>query len=192
VETTNYKTVKLPTDKNVPEYTKDVFGDFYKSLFGHVVDENEMHAVVTEYAWNLAISCDPCSADPIIPELKGLGVWWVNNIDDYHSFDGGVGFVTRLHVRYDREHFPEDLVFQETQDSSNYQGRYIIQHPFTGEMTCTQAGPYQQAVWKRQRAEADTLAELTGWRVDDVRKKMKLADAPPEVKGDSWFDKLWR
>src|SRR5262245_26529213 len=31
VETTNYKTVKLPTDLNVPEYTKDVFGDFYKS-----------------------------------------------------------------------------------------------------------------------------------------------------------------
>jgi hypothetical protein len=192
VEVTNYKTVKLPTDENVPEYTKDVFGDFYKALFSRVVDKNDMKAVVTEYAWNLAVSCDPCSADPIVPELKGLGVWWLPNIEDYHAWAGGVGYVTRLHVRYDRDHFPEDLVFQETQDKNNFQGRYVINHPFQGQMECDEAGPYKQMVWKRQHEEAKNLAELTGWSEGDVKKKMNLSDKEPEVKGKKWYEKLWK
>lgn len=192
VEVTNYKTVRLPTDLNVPAYTKDVFGDFYKAMFARVVAKNDMHAVVTEYAWNLAINCDPCSADPIIPQLKALGVWWVDNVDDYHAFSGQVGFVTRLHVRYDREHFPEDLVFQTTSDQSNFQGRYIIQHPFTGEMQCEAAAPYRTSVWKRQREESQTLADLTGWQLDDVRKRMGLASEPPKSTSKQWYDSLWK
>jgi hypothetical protein len=35
-------------------------------------------------------------------------------------------FLTRLHVRYDNAHFPEDLVFQETGDRVNFQGRYVL------------------------------------------------------------------
>ena len=42
-------------------------------------------------------------------------------------------FLTRLHLRYDAAHFPEDLVFQETADRENFQGRYILRHPWTGE-----------------------------------------------------------
>ena len=41
-------------------------------------------------------------------------------------------FLTRLHVRYDAAHFPEDLTFQETSDRSNFQARYILRHPWTG------------------------------------------------------------
>ena len=44
--------------------------------------------------------------------------------------------LTRLHVRYTRETFPEDLVFQETEDQESFQGRYIIRHPWTGPITC--------------------------------------------------------
>src|ERR1043165_1443304 len=33
VETTNYRTVKLPTGVDVPLYVKDEFGSFYKALF---------------------------------------------------------------------------------------------------------------------------------------------------------------
>jgi hypothetical protein len=192
VEATNYRTVKLPTDKNVPEYTQGVFGDFYKAMFAKVVEQHQMKAVVTEYAWNLSINCDPCSADPIIPQLKSLGVWWVDNIDDYHSYEGGVGFVTRLHVRYDRERFPEDLVFQTTKDKTNFQGRYVINHPFKGSMECDAAGPYQQSVWKRQQEEAKNLAELTGWKLADIKTKMSLSDTPPKVTGKAWYDKLWK
>ena len=31
-------------------------------------------------------------------------------------------FLTRLHVRYDRAHFPQDLVLQETADRVNFSG----------------------------------------------------------------------
>ena len=43
-------------------------------------------------------------------------------------------FLTRLHVRYDAAHFPEDLVFQETADRTNFQGRYVLRHEWKGEV----------------------------------------------------------
>jgi hypothetical protein len=192
VESTNYRTVKLPSDVNVPEYTKDVFGDFYKALFARTVDKNDMKAVITEYAWDMSW-CDPCAADPLTTEeLKGLGVWWIGNGDGYHGYGGQNAYVTRLHVRYDRAHFPEDLVFQTTSDRNNFQGRYVMQHPFKGDLQCDEAGPYLKSVWERQQQEAKNLAELTGWNLDDIKKKMDVKDAPPTVKGKKWFDKLWR
>jgi hypothetical protein len=190
VETTNYRTVKLPSDVNVPEYTQSVFGDFYKALFARTVEKHDMTAVVTEYAWNLSVMCDPCSADPILPILNQLGVWWTAGYDDYHAFSGNVGFVTRLHVRYDGAHFPEDLVFQETRDQTNFQGRYVIQHAWKGPMECKEAEPYKEALWKRQHSEARTLADLTGWKLDDIKKKMNLADKPPKT--TKWYEKLWK
>ena len=90
-------------------------------------------------------------------------------------------YLTRMHVRYDRAHFPEDLVFQSTSDRSNFQGRYVMQHPFQGSMTCEAAGPYLRSVWDRQKTEAKTLASLTGWSVDDIKKKMNLMAKPPQL-----------
>jgi hypothetical protein len=178
VEATNYRTVKLPSDVEVPEYTKDVFGDFYKAMFTKAVDANDKKAVFTEYAWDMNW-CDPCAADPLsAEELKGLGVFWE-----------GTPFITRLHVRYDREHFPEDLVFQSTTDRANFQGRYIMRHPFKGAMTCDQAVDYKKTVYDRSKQEAKNLADLTGWSVDDVEKKMNLGAAPAE---DKWYQRLWK
>ena len=65
------------------------------------------------------------------------------------------------------------LVFQQTGDRANFQGRYVINHPFTGEMKCEKAGPYLTGVWKRQQEEAKNLAELTGWKLDDVKSALE-------------------
>ena len=188
-ESTNYKTIKLPSDLNVPEYTKDVFGDFYKAMFARVIEKNDMRAVITEYAWDMSF-CDPCAAQPLsTQELKDLGVWWIGNGDGYHGYGGQNADVTRLHARYDREHFPEDLVFQQTQDRSNFQGRYILRHTFKGDMNCAEAGPYKKMVYEREKKQAQTLAELTGWKLDDIEKKMNLGTAPAEYK---WYQRLWK
>src|SRR5205823_1022706 len=48
-------------------------------------------------------------------------------------------FVTRLHVRYDATRFPDDLAFQETADRANFQGRYILRHPWKGDDRCEAA-----------------------------------------------------
>ena len=35
IETSNYRTQKISTDKNVPLFVKDRFGEFYKDLFNN-------------------------------------------------------------------------------------------------------------------------------------------------------------
>jgi len=42
VETTNYRTVRLPEAQEIPLYVKDKFGDFYRDMFAQQVKrENE-------------------------------------------------------------------------------------------------------------------------------------------------------
>jgi hypothetical protein len=81
-------------------------------------------------------------------------------------------YVTRLHVRYDAAHFPEDLVFQETANRENFQGRYVLRHPWKGTASCAAADAYRKALPQRQDKEAQTLAWLTGWDINEIRKKV--------------------
>ena len=72
VETTNYRTVRLPSDMDVPLFVKADFANFYRALFSEQVRRERMSAVFLEYAWNTS-GCDPCAADPPSPdELRGL------------------------------------------------------------------------------------------------------------------------
>ena len=96
-------------------------------------------------------------------------------------------FITRLHVRYTRDKFPEDLKFQSTSDRTDFQGRYIINHPFRGEMTCREASQYQQTVRDRQEKEAQNLARLTGWDISDIRSKIEFIKA----KSVPWWRNIW-
>lgn len=199
VETTNYRTVRLPTGMDVPLFVKEEFGDFYRDMFAEQVKKENMRAVYLEYAWNMGW-CDPCAADPLsTEELRELGVFWAGAGGGNPQPVPRRGmvmpssqevYVTRLHLRYDAEHFPDDLVFQETGDTSNFQGRYVLRHPFKGEAKCEQAKTYWRGVRERQEKEAQTLASLTGWDIGEVRKKIDFAPAknPPKTK---WWDDLW-
>jgi hypothetical protein len=192
VETTNYRTVKMPSDMDVPEFVQGEFAEFYRDMFTkQVVAENE-RAVFLEYAWDMNW-CDPCAADPLSQqELRSLGVFWV----------GGKGgskiapmpaqdvFVTRLHVRYDSEHFPEDLVFQETGDRQNYQGRYVIRRPWKGEASCD-ISDYQAELRERQEREAQQLANLTGWSIEDIRKKIPFPEGIEGPEDEPWWKRIW-
>jgi hypothetical protein len=205
VETTNYRTVKLPSDVDVPLFVEDEFGDFYRAMFAQQVDEHDMRAVFLEYAWDMAW-CDPCAAEPLsAAELRDLGVWWMpaprpqprpvrpGSILPPDPVPQDV-FVTRLHVRYDAGHFPEDLVFQATGDRTNFQGRYVMRHPWTGSDECEAAAGYRRALRERHEADARRLADLTGWDVAEIRRKMGLRGVsgsadPGEEK--SWWERLW-
>ena len=184
VETMNYRTVKLPSDSDVPLFVKEEFGPFYKALFGEQVRREEMRTVFLEYAWN-SQWCDPCASDPLTnKELHELGVWWAPT----GQYNPAPSFITRLHVRYDRAHFPEDLVFQETGDTQNFQARYILHHPWTGTATCDAARQYRRDLRTRQEKEAENAASLTGWKIGVVRKKMNIAEAAP---AKHWWEGLW-
>ncbi len=101
-------------------------------------------------------------------------------------------FLTRLHVRYDAASFPEDIVFQETADRANFQGRYVLRHPWKGDATCEAAQRYREQLRARAEQEASTLAALTAWPIDDIRRRMGPAAAGP-VKTDSrrWWQRLF-
>ena len=93
--------------------------------------------------------------------------------------------------RYDANRFPDDLVFQETAARANFQGRYVLRHPWTGNDECPEARPYRAQVAQRREKETQTLATLTGWNIDDIRRKMNLGPAPPKPDERKWWQKLW-
>src|SRR5215471_11220762 len=78
VETTNYRTVKLPADVEFPPYVRDEFAGVYKALFASQAKREDYRVVWTEYFWDMGW-CDPCAADPLTPdELRGAGVFWLD------------------------------------------------------------------------------------------------------------------
>jgi MYXO-CTERM domain-containing protein len=117
----NYPNVTIPTNLEVKNETREHFGEFYASLFDHVLANNPK-AIVTEYAW-AANSCDPCPEPPLsLGELitlgadvlptysKSLGKKQVS--DDLQWSVPGEFVLTRLHARYDSTSLGEDLVFE--------------------------------------------------------------------------------
>jgi hypothetical protein len=190
VETTNYRTVRLPSGMDLPVFVKAEFGPFYKAMFAQAVKRESMKAVFLEYAWDMGW-CDPCAADPLsADELRQLGVFWLA-AGDASGRRGGPRdvFLTRLHVRYDAAHFPEDLVFQETADRMNFQGRYVLRHPWTGSEDCEGASRYRAELARRQDEEVRALSQLTGWPIAEIRTKVPTVSDPSPAK--NWWQKIW-
>jgi hypothetical protein len=205
VETTNYRTLKLPTGMDIPEYVRNDFSDFYKAMFDEQVKRNDMRAVFTEYVWNMGW-CDPCAGPPLShDELRSLGVFWLDDqprgaMPMYRRPGGFVPYpqpgggampvtLTRLHVRYSADTFPEDLIFQETQDQENFQARYVMHREWDGSPTaCEAAKNYFDELDKRKEHDAETLADLTGWNLEDVIKKAGL---PSESQPKPWWLGIW-
>jgi hypothetical protein len=63
----------------------------------------------------------------------------------------------------------------------------VINHPYTGEMTCDLADAYQESVRDRQEEEIQNLARLTNWNINDIRSQAHLL--PVEEK--PWWRRLW-
>ena len=171
VECVNYRTVKVPSDRNVPLFVQPKFGAFYKDLFNRAWKREGRNAVALEYAWNVTPSfngmkCDPCVGPPPMPrEFAEAGVDWANN-------GGGQVFFTRLHVRYGRDKFPQDLAFQVTPNTEHFQARYILTHPATGDLSCNEGQDYLEQLFYKRTREMDELYALTGWDLSTDRDYM--------------------
>ncbi|NND95213.1 MAG: DUF2330 domain-containing protein [Flavobacteriales bacterium] len=166
IECTNYRTLKIPTDRNIPKFIKDKnqFGEFYRDLFAKAHDREGRNSVFLEYAWNVTpnfgMKCDPCvGPPPMYQEFVDAGANWVNPNNAW----GSSIFFTRLHVRYSRDEFPQDLFFQVTPNQEQSQGRYVITNPATGDMSCKQGQRYLKDLEFRRKKEVDELTALTSW-----------------------------
>jgi hypothetical protein len=188
-EVTNYRTVKVPTGTEIPTFVKKEFSDFYRAMFQASYEREDRKVAFLEYAWDMG-SCDPCAADILNPnELRQAGVFWLDGVP---PGPGGVSskpappnlppnfirpqgnvFITRLHVRYSRDRFPEDLMFQNTGNREQFQGRYVLRHPFDGKIECggDTRKEYERSLKIRFEQEAQTLARLTNWNINDIRSK---------------------
>ena len=186
VELSNYPVVPIPSEVTLPEFVEDDFGDFYRAMFERSYEREGRDAVFLEYAWDMSW-CDPCAADPLSSdELLRAGVFWLEPNTDFAAPDV---YLTRLHVRYTDEEFPEDLMFRVTDNRENFQGRYILQRPFDGELTCAAGEQYVQNVQTRQKQEARTLANLTGWSMNDIRAQMPTFN--PTVTAPPWWERVF-
>ncbi|NEO30798.1 MAG: DUF2330 domain-containing protein [Symploca sp. SIO3C6] len=181
-EITNYRTVKIPSNTELPVFIKNEFEDFYKAMFQTSYERENKKVAFLEYAWDMG-SCDPCSAQPLnLEELRQAGVFWLNP-----STRNNV-FITRFHVRYSRDQFPEDLMFQETSNRQLFQGRYILRHPYQGEINCPAGREYKRSLNQRLEREVQTLAKLTRWNIKDIRQKANL----PQGRRVRWWRELWQ
>jgi hypothetical protein len=193
VEATNYRTIRVPTDLDIPEFVKPDFPDFYRRLFTRQHERAGKDVVFLEYCWNIVPnqpSCDPCTAPYLRPEeLRSLGAFWISP----GSSPPGAAVLTRLHLRYDREHFPEDLQFQVTADRENWQARYVLHHPYSGTEECPQMAAYLRTVWDRRHKEAVNYCDLTGDRMAEVRTRMGVGtnwSVPYE--SANWWERIWK
>jgi hypothetical protein len=200
VETTNYRTVRLPTGDEIPNFVRDEFPKFYQAMFNEQVRRNEMRAVFTEYVWNMGW-CDPCAGPPLSrDELRQLGVFWLDQGGQPvpqlrfrpapmpFQYGGATPVIlTRLHVRYSADTFPEDLAFQETADRENWQARYVLHVPWDGSPdACPAARSYFDRLEEQRSREAQNLAELTGWDLDAIMKRAGATTQPAQ-----WWSHLW-
>ncbi|HHG86056.1 MAG TPA: DUF2330 domain-containing protein, partial [Bacteroidetes bacterium] len=191
VETTNYRTLKIPTNREIPYTfkTNGRFTSFYKAVFEKKWKAEGKNGVFLEYAWDLSASnpvkCDPCMAPAIThSDLAEAGVWWLKpgNMGGY----SGNLHITRLHVRYSREKFPQDLAFMLTPNKQRFQGRYIVRIPARGPFNCSRAETYLKQLKVRFQKEVAELASLTGWEASGFQSyvasvpHMTTSPAPPK------------
>lgn len=149
VESSNYRTTRLPAEINLPPFIKPKFQDFYRAMFGTASKAEDYRGVFTEYFWDMGW-CDPCAAQPLSrEELEKLGVSWLGSAAQ-------TVMLTRLHVRYTPRTFPEDLMFIQTEDRQNWQARYIVQNPYGGSIAaCSEkVGMMDCATMCNQRVSA--------------------------------------
>jgi hypothetical protein len=183
VEASNYRNIKVPSDVDVPLFVANDFPKVYKAVFDHAVERENMRGVFVEYAWDMGW-CDPCASTPMTnSETAELGAPWVPGSSNNPATGllpvpmPAQGYVTRLHVRYDAQSFPEDLNFIETSDRENFQARYVMHHPFEGG-SCAAAKAYHDTLPARFKKEAENLANLTGWAQRDIVARMAANGQP--------------
>jgi len=199
VEATNYRTVNVPSGYNLPEFIPARFEDFYESMFQTAHQREGGNVIFLEYsAGNKSVRNDvltnpfssniaqtPAQAIHHIDHatLSKAGVDWLTQDQDIH--------VTRLRVRYNRKHWPQDIRFQVTPNTNAFHAVYNVAHRFQGKSVCAVDGDqmknYRRQLSKRRSQELQSMVHLTGWSMSkyagyqDIRKEFKDPEQQNEL-----------
>jgi hypothetical protein len=132
VEPVNYRSLQLPPNAQLPAFVRDDFDGFYRAFFDEQTRKAGLAAVFVEWAgpapvegvtkWDVEGVPAFLGNRPrmTLEELRRMGVTWAGRERVN---------LTRLHFKYDREHFPEDLVLQETGDTRPQRVGFTVLHP---------------------------------------------------------------
>lgn len=73
----------------------------------------------------------------------------------------------------------------------------MLRHAFKGALQCEAGKQYLAELDKRHQQEAETLANLTGWDLGTITKK--IGDDAPGKKGEKagkgaepWYKRIWK
>ena len=185
METTNYRTVKLPSEMDLPVYLKEP-GRVCQVLQGDVrrqVEKEGRRVLFLEYAWDMA---GAIRAPQIRCRTTNCGSSASSGPTTGRGEQAPEVFVTRLHVRYDKAHFPEDLVFQETADRTNSRAVRAASR-LAGDETCGARGEYREpAPAARAGSRAPGIDDWVGVSGDpqaDGARRGGVPGAPAGVVG---------
>ncbi len=198
-EVANYPNVTIPTNLPVTDAVRTRFGEFYAALFDHAL-EARPGAVVTEYAWD-AGSCDPCPG----PTLDGNDLQTFGaDVIDHRYRDVSSYTLTRLHARYGKD-VKNDLVFRAVEPitggrgipdatgelstevthdgTNNFQGRYVIMHPWQGAVACEapKRGIWGGPIGNSQQLAAQAATHLAFAPRGQVQLASLLAKDVPQI-----------
>jgi hypothetical protein len=192
VETTNYRTVRLPTGMELPVYVKDSAvlprdvrapgaarghaSRVSRVCVGHeLVRSVRRRAAVDRRAPEAGrVLARPASAEPAIRSApRGNPRRRVR-----HAAPRAVR----------RRAFPRRPRVPGNRGPANFQGRYVLRHPWKGEARCDAAERYRESLRARVDTEAATLASLTGWPLDEIRRKIGPVSAVDQRR---WWEKLY-
>ncbi|MDA7423662.1 DUF2330 domain-containing protein [Thalassococcus lentus] len=173
VEPVNYKVAEIPTNVDVPLFVEERFGEFYKRVLDKALPRRG--GILLEYGWDMGW-CDPCAADPLNGrEMRALGVTGLTGKEELVRDI----YVTRLHARYSKGQMKKDIQFRATDNRRNFQGRYIMWHPFDGDLNCGGKEEYQASAKayilrtrKRLQSEARQLRKMTGWPMSSINARI--------------------
>jgi hypothetical protein len=69
----------------------------------------------------------------------------------------------------------------------------VLRHPWKGDDNCRVAAEYRDQLTARKEHEAQNLARLTGWDLQEIRRKMNLhASASKPGQEQRWWEKIWK
>jgi len=72
----------------------------------------------------------------------------------------------------------------------------VLRHPFKGASQCLEATRYEGELSTRREREAQNLAQLTGWKIEDIRRKaqtVKITETadPAPTRPGPWYRRVW-
>lgn len=95
---------------------------------------------------------------------RHLGTSWIQPSDNQWQLYKGDVFLTRLHVRYTHDTFPEDLAFYPTRNQQAFQRRYVINQIAVPNKTAEQCADdvinILRTKWEYKQNQGDTTEDF--------------------------------